>query len=380
MNSLLRLAGTRLFYGIITLVVVSIVIFFAVELLPGDVAQQILGRDATPETLAALRERLGLNDPAILRYLSWLRGIVQGDLGASLVTGQPIGDLVIGRLGNTLFLAAFAAIVAIPLALFLGVMAALYRDTWFDRTINTVTLAAISLPEFFIAYILVLFFSIGFSFQMSGPLAVIAAFVLLALLRGILQARKTGETSGIQLVIAAVFLLILLNGYFRFLPLTTEPMRVLPSLSRMSEDTDFGERIFNSILPMLTLVLVTTAYTMRMTRANIVNILAAPYIEMATLKGVPPARIIFWHALPNAWAPIINVVALTLAYLITGVVVVEAVFVYPGLGQLLVDSVAKRDITMVQACCLIFAAAYVLLNMMADVFAIATNPRLLHPK
>lgn len=380
MSSLLRLAGTRLFYGIITLFVVSIVIFFAVELLPGDVAQQILGRDATPETLAALRDRLGLNDPAILRYLSWLRGIVQGDLGASLVTGQAISDLVIGRLGNTLFLAAFAAIVAIPLALFLGVMAALYRDTWFDRTINTVTLAAISLPEFFIAYILVLFFSIGFSFQMSGPLAVIAAFVLLALLRGILQARKTGETSGIQLVIAALFLLILLNGYFRFVPLTTEPMRVLPSLSRMSKDTDFGERIINSILPMLTLVLVTTAYTMRMTRANIVNILSAPYIEMATLKGVPPARIIFWHALPNAWAPIINVVALTLAYLITGVVVVEAVFVYPGLGQLLVDSVAKRDITIVQACCLIFAAAYVLLNMMADIFAIATNPRLLHPK
>lgn len=363
-----------------TLLVVSIVIFFAVELLPGDVAQQILGRDATPETLAALRERLGLNEPAIMRYFAWLGGILQGNLGESLVTGQPIGGMVFGRLGNTLFLALFAAVVAIPLALFLGVMAALYRDTWFDRTINTVTLAAISLPEFFIAYILVLFFSIGFSFQMSGPLAVIAAFVLLALLRGILQARKTGETSGIQLVVALVFLLILLNGFFRIVPLTMEPVRALPSLSRMSEGADLGEMIYNSILPMLTLVLVTTAYTMRMTRANIVNILSAPYIEMATLKGMPPARIIFWHALPNAWAPIINVVALTLAYLITGVVVVEAVFVYPGLGQLLVDSVAKRDITMVQACCLIFAAAYVLLNMMADIFAIATNPRLLYPK
>jgi peptide/nickel transport system permease protein len=380
MNSLIKLAGTRLLYGFATLFVVSIVIFFAVELLPGDVAQQILGRDATPETLAALRERLGLNEPAIMRYFAWLGGILQGNLGESLVTGQPIGGMVFGRLGNTLFLALFAAVVAIPLALFLGVMAALYRDTWFDRTINTVTLAAISLPEFFIAYILVLFFSIGFSFQMSGPLAVIAAFVLLALLRGILQARKTGETSGIQLVVAIVFLLILLNGFFRIVPLTTEPVRALPSLSRMSEGADLGEMIYNSILPMLTLVLVTTAYTMRMTRANIVNILSAPYIEMATLKGVPPSRIILWHALPNAWAPIINVVALTLAYLITGVVVVEAVFVYPGLGQLLVDSVSKRDITMVQACCLIFAAAYVLLNMMADILAIATNPRLLHPK
>ncbi|MEM6693291.1 MAG: ABC transporter permease [Pseudomonadota bacterium] len=380
MNSLLKLTGTRLLYGFVTLLVVSVVIFFAVELLPGDVAQQILGRDATPETLAALRERLGLNEPAVARYVAWLGGIVQGDLGESLVTGQPISDLVIGRLGNTLFLALFAAVVAIPLALFLGIMAALYRDTWFDRTINTVTLAAISLPEFFIAYILVLFFSIGFSFQMSAPLAVIAAFVLLALLRGIAQARRSGDTNGVQLVVAVVFLLILLNGFFRIFPLTTEPMRVLPSLSRMSEDASFGERIYNSILPMLTLVMVTTAYTMRMTRANIVNILSAPYIEMATLKGIPPSRIIFWHALPNAWAPIINVVALTLAYLITGVVVVEAVFVYPGLGQLLVDSVSKRDITMVQACCLIFAAAYVLLNMMADIFAIATNPRLLHPK
>jgi ABC-type dipeptide/oligopeptide/nickel transport system permease component len=240
-----------------------------------------------------------------------------------------------------------------------------------------VTLAAISLPEFFVAYLLVLVLSIGLEVQLAGLLAVVALFFMPLALRGLF---REGFANAGVLFLAGFLLLLLLNGVFRIVPLTVEPMRILPSLSTIPDGASLPDRILNSILPMLTLLLVTTAYTMRMTRANIVNLLASPYIEMATLKGASPARIVFWHALPNAWAPIINVVALTLAYLITGVVVVEAVFVYPGLGQLLVDSVAKRDIPMVQACCLIFAAAYVLLNMLADLFAIATNPRLLHPK
>ena len=378
MKSLGSLALTRLLFGLLTIVVVSTVVFFAVELLPGDVAQQILGRDATPETLASLRERLGLDQPAVLRYFSWLGGILGGDMGSSLVSEQDIAGLIGGRLGNTLFLATYAAVIAIPLALLLGILAALYRDTWFDRMINMVTLAAISLPEFFVAYLLVVLFSIGLQIHFSAPLALLSAVILLAMLR---FALKGGDwRSAVFLIVAGVLLLFLINGVFRIFPLTISPMRILPSLSKLPEDGGFLERIYNSTLPMLNLVLVTTAYTMRMTRANIVNILSASYIEMAVLKGASPARIIFWHALPNAWAPIINVIALTLAYLITGVVVVEAVFVYPGLGQLLVDSVAKRDITVVQACCLIFAAAYVMLNMLADIFAIATNPRLLHPR
>jgi peptide/nickel transport system permease protein len=377
MSRLISLAATRLAYGAITLLVVSAVVFLAVELLPGDVAEQILGRDATPENLERLRDRLGLDEPALVRYTVWLGGLATGDLGNSLVSGQSISDLIGRRLANTMFLAAFAAVIAIPLALALGVLAALFRDTLFDRVVNTVTLAAISLPEFFVAYILILFLSIGLQVQLAGLVGLVALlFVPMALRR----LYREGAANAGLLLLAGVLLLLLLNGVFRFMPLTVEPIRILPSLSKIPEDASLSERIWNSILPMLTLLLVTTAYTMRMTRANIVNLLAAPYIEMAVLKGASPARIIFWHALPNAWAPIINVVALTLAYLITGVVVVEAVFVYPGLGQLLVDSVAKRDITMVQACCLIFAAAYVILNMLADIFAIATNPRLLHPK
>lgn len=377
MSPLIPLIATRLVYGVGTLFIVSLVVFFAVELLPGDVAEQILGRDATPESLALLRERLGLGQPGVLRYLDWLGGMVTGEMGNSLVTGKDISELIRARLANTLFLAAFAAAVAIPLALCLGVLAALYRDSLFDRTVNVLTLAAISLPEFFIAYILVLLLSIGVQVHLAAPLAVAALLVLPAALREAWRQRSQGA---VRLAVAVALLLVLLNGVFHIVPLTVPPVRLLPSLSRIPEDADFQERIWNSILPMLTLLMVTTAYTMRMTRANIVNLLALPYIEMAALKGASPARVILWHALPNALAPIVNVVALTLAYLVTGVVVVEAVFVYPGLGQLLVDAVSKRDIATVQACCLIFAGAYVTLNLLADVFTIASNPRLLRPR
>jgi len=318
MGDILGLVGKRLGLGLLTLLVISVGIFFAVELLPGDIAQAVLGQSATPETVAALREKLGLDQPAPIRYFQWLGGAVTGDFGVSLVLGERVADAITGRFMNTLFLAAYAAVIAVPVAIILGVIVALLRNTLFDRVANVATLTSISSPEFFLGYILILFFAV-----------------------------KT--------------------DYF-------------PAIASLSENMTFLELLERTFLPALTMVLVVMAHMMRMTRAAIINLLASPYIEMARLKGTPPWKVIVRHALPNAWAPIINVVALNLAYLITGVVLVEVVFVYPGIGQLLVDAVSKRDFPIVQACCLIFAATFILLNLAADVGAILTNPRLRHPK
>jgi peptide/nickel transport system permease protein len=305
----------RFALGIGLLFIVSLIIFGATELLPGDLAQQILGQGATPETLAALREQLGLNDPAPVRYWNWLSGALTGDFGVSLSNGRPISELIGARLGNTVFLALYAAALAVPISLVLGILAALWRNSIFDRAANAGALTAISFPEFFVAYILVLWLA------------------------------QTG---------------------------------LFPSMVRINPATTFGDRIYMTFLPALTLTLVVTAHMMRMTRAAIINLMASPYIEMARLKGLSPLRIVLRHALPNALAPIINVIALNLAYLITGVVVVEVVFVYPGLGQLMVDAVSNRDIAVVQAVALIFAGAYVALNLIADVLSTITNPRLMH--
>jgi len=307
----------RLALGLLTLFVISVIIFGATELLPGDLAQNILGQSATPETVAAFRRELGLDLPAHTRYINWLLGALQGDFGTSLANKRPIADLIATRLSNTLFLAVYAAALSVPLSLALGILAALYRNSVFDRVVNALALTSISFPEFFVAYILI--------------------FVLAQ------------------------------SGFF-------------PSMARMDPSTTFGEALYRTFLPAVTLTLVVTAHMMRMTRAAIINLLASPYIEMARLKGMSPTRVILKHAVPNALAPIITVVALNLAYLITGVVVVEVVFVYPGLGQLMVDSVAKRDFPVVQAVALIFAAAYVLLNLTADVLSTLSNPRLIHRK
>ena len=318
MSHILKVIAQRILLGFLTLFTISLLITFGVELLPGDLAESILGQGATPETVKVFRAELGLDEPAHLRYLNWLGGIVTGDLGVSLASKREISELVGIRLANTLFLGGFAATIAVPLALFLGVLAALYRNTLFDRTINTFTLTTISFPEFFVAYILILFFAIKL-------------------------------------------------GWF-------------PGISNISTDLSFGDKLYRTLLPATTLTLVVLAHMMRMTRATIINLLASPYIEMARLKGIRPIKIILRHALPNALAPIVNVIALNLAYLVVGVVIVEVVFVYPGLGQLMVDSVSKRDIPVVQACSMIFASVYILLNLSADIISIVTNPRILHPR
>lgn len=318
MGDIAKLIGKRLGLGLVILLVISIIIFFMVELLPGDVAQAVLGQGATPDALAAMRKEMGLDQPAIVRYLGWLSGAVTLDFGNSIVSGKPVMAIIGERFMNTLFLASYAAVIAVPISIILGIIVALLRNSIFDRVTNVVTLTFISSPEFFLAYILILYFSINW-------------------------------------------------GMF-------------PSNAKISDGMSFGDLLYRTFLPALTLVLVVVAHMMRMTRASIIALLASPYIEMARLKGTPPWKVIVKHALPNAWAPIINVVALNLAYLITGVVLVEVVFVYPGIGQALVDAVSKRDFPVVQASCLIFAATYILLNLAADVGAILTNPRLRHPK
>lgn len=326
MHPVLRTVLQRLGLGLMTLLIVSVIIFSSLIFLPGDFATAILGQAATPETVAAFRKELGLDEPAVIRYFDWLRGALVGDFGTSFSgrsggsagAVRQVADLIEPRLYNTLFLAAMTAIIAVPLALTMGIMAALYRNSWFDRAVNAMTLTTISFPEFFVAYILMLFLAVKFD--------------------------------------------------------------VFPSLTNVSDTTPFGERVYRCMLPSITLTLVIVAHMMRMTRAAIINLLASPYIEMAQLKGVSRTNVIVHHALPNAWAPIVNVIAFNLAYLVVGVVVVEVVFVYPGVGQLMVDSVTSRDIPVVQACALIFAATYILLNLFADVISIITNPRLLHPR
>lgn len=317
-SPLLALIVQRLCLGAVLLFAVSLLIFLGVEALPGDFAQTYLGQSATPEAVANIRAQLGLDRPAPVRYLEWLGGVVQGDFGTSWASGNSIAEQIGARLGNTLLLAAFAAAVSIPLAVGLGMVAVLYRNRIPDRLINAFSLAAISLPEFFVGYIFILFFAVRW-------------------------------------------------GWVTF------PSTVYAGMG-------FADRLEAILLPGLTLVVVVLAHMMRMTRAAILNVMASAYIETAQLKGLAPLRIIARHAAPNAVAPIINVVALNLAYLVVGVVVVEVVFVYPGMGQYMVDAVTVRDMPVVQACGLIFAAVYILLNMVADILGIVANPRLRHPR
>jgi peptide/nickel transport system permease protein len=314
----LKLIGQRLLLGIATLFAASVLIFIGTEVLPGDLASAILQNSATPENLAALRHQLGLDQPAIFRFAQWLFHALRGDFGHSLANGRDVLTEIAPRFANTMFLAAYAAVVAVPTAVGLGLAAAIRQGGVFDRLVNIVTLMTISVPEYFLAYLLIKYVAVEL-------------------------------------------------GWF-------------PSLANITPDTSFLDRLYYSFLPMLTLVLVIVAHMMRMTRASVLAVMASPYIEMAILKGMTKTRIVLRHALPNALAPIISVVALNLAYLIVGVVVVEVVFVYPGLGQLMVDEVSKHDVPVVQACGLIFAATFILLNMTADILTIFSNPRLRRPR
>ncbi|MCB1336365.1 MAG: ABC transporter permease [Maritimibacter sp.] len=317
-HPIVRLLTQRIALGLLLLLAASAMIFAGTQILPGDVAQSILGQSATPEALANLRAELGLNEPAIQRYFRWLGAALHGDLGTALTNGQDIATAMGKRLGNTLFLATCAAVIAVPTAILLGLIAVRYEGRWPDKLISGLTLSTVSVPEFLLGYI-------------------------------------------------AMFLLAVKVAAF-------------PSVATIYEGMGFFEKLRVVGLPVLVLVLVVLGHMMRMTRAAILNVMQSAYIETAELKGLRPFQIIARHAFPNAIAPIVNVVMLNLAYLVVGVVVVEVVFIYPGMGQYLVDHVAKRDVPVVQACGLVFATVYIGLNMLADVIAILANPRLRHPK
>ncbi len=318
MHPILKLVAQRLALSTLLLLAASVLIFAGTMILPGDVAQSILGQSATEQSLANLREELGLNDSAFTRYFNWLGGVLQGDLGTALTNGQDIAESVGYRLKNTLFLAATAAVISVPLAIFLGLLAVRYRDRWPDKLISGITLTSISIPEFLIGYLLMYFIGV-----------------------------KLGMFSSVAMI---------------------------------NDGMSFGEKLNAIALPVMVLVLVVLAHMMRMTRAAILNVMQSAYIETAELKGLSTFNVIFKHAFPNAISPIVNVVMLNLAYLVVGVVVIEVVFVYPGMGQYLVDHVTKRDVPVVQACGIIFAAVYIGLNMVADIVSILANPRLRHPK
>ena len=308
----------RLFIGLATLWVVSVLVFAGTMILPGDVAQIILGQAATPESLAALRAELGLDEPWYVRYFSWLGNMMTGDLGISKAGGATISSLIGGRLTNTLWLSGIVAVISVPLSVFLGLVAAMYPGTWVDRILTFGTLSLISVPEFFIATFMVLILAVE--------------------------------------------------------------LQWLPAIAYMSGDETFFELVGALAMPIITLVIVVAAQMIRMTRAGILNVMNSPYIEMAILKGVPRTRIILRHAFFNAIGPIVNVIALNLAYLVSGVVIVETIFAYPGLAKLMVDGVQTRDLPLVQACGMIFCGTYVILILTADVIAILSNPRLRHPK
>lgn len=315
---LLALILQRLALSLLLLLAVSVLIYGGVEALPGDFATTYLGQSATPQAVANIRADLGLDRPIVTRYFEWLGGAIQGDFGTSWASRNSVTEQIGKRLGNSLYLAGLAAAISVPLAVGLGMLAVHFRNRMPDRIINVISLAAISLPEFFIGYLLILFFAINL-------------------------------------------------GIATFPSTVHDGMGILERLSAMA-------------LPTATLVLVVLAHMMRMTRAAILSVMSSAYMETAELKGLSAFRAIVRHAAPNAIAPIVNVVALNLAYLVVGVVVVEVVFVYPGMGQYMVDAVTVRDMPVVQACGLIFAAVYIFLNMLADIIAIVANPRLRHPR
>jgi peptide/nickel transport system permease protein len=308
----------RMGLGILTLWLVSLMVFTATELLPGDVAQAILGQSATPETVAGLRSQLGLDRPAHIRYLSWLRGFATGDLGISLAGQVPISGLIRERLGNTLLLASATASIAVPVALLLGLFSAMFPGGVFDRTVSFLTLCLVGIPVFLSGSILVLIFAVN--------------------------------------------------------------LRWLPAITYITEYRSYWQLVSSLALPIATLSFNITAQMARMTRATVLNIVDSSYIEMALLKGVSRMRIIFRHAIVNVVGPVANVVALNLASLIGGVVIVETIFAYPGLAKLIVDAVSTRDYPVVQSCAMVFCTAYIFFMLIADIAAIVFNPKLWHPR
>ncbi|MBT9292973.1 ABC transporter permease [Prosthecodimorpha staleyi] len=308
------LIAGRLLIALFTMVVVSFTVFAATAILPGDVVEILLGQAATPEAVAGLRTAMHLDEPALVRFGHWLAGLATGDLGTSYANRLPIAQLIGGRLVSSLKLAGLTALFSVPIALTLGITAAAMRGSVYDRTVSMLTIGVISVPEFMVATSAVLIFAVW--------------------------------------------------------------LKWLPALSIARDVSTFGELLKIYAMPIMTLSFVISAQMIRMTRAAVIEALQSPYVEMAILKGASPARVVLRHALPNAIGPIVNAVALSLSYLLGGVIIVETIFNYPGIAKLMVDAVATRDLPLIQTCAMIFCLVYLLLTTTADILAILANPRL----
>jgi len=309
-----RLIVKRIGLALVTLLLVSAVIFTISGLLPGDAAQEVLGRGATTEPIAALRHQMGLDRPAPVRYIEWLGRIATGDPGQSLVANKPVVEIISERLPNTLTLAGLAALVSVPFAFLIGIASAVSRGRKLDRSLNILTLSMVALPEFLVATIAVLVFAVE--------------------------------------------------------------LRWLPSITIVPKDATLAQFARAYAMPVMTLAVGVIAQLGRMIRAAIICELDRPYVEMARLKGVQPMRLVFRHVLPNAIGPIVNAMALSLSYLFGGAIIVETIFNYPGLASLMVNAVTSRDMPLLQACAMLFCAMYLLLVLVADSVAILANPRL----
>jgi peptide/nickel transport system permease protein len=317
MNTMLLLVARRIGVALLTLLLVSTVVFTITSLLPGDAAEEALGQSATPEAIAALRAEMGLDQPPHRRYLGWLTGMLSGEPGQSLANQMPVSELIGERLPKSLWLAGATALISVPIALLLGILAAMYRGSRLDRTLSVLTLSMVAVPEFLVATLAVLVFAVK--------------------------------------------------------------LHWLPSLSIAPAEPTFGAFLRAYAMPVMTLSFVIVAQMARMTRAAVIAQIEQPYFEMAILKGVAPARAVFTHALPNAIGPIANAVALSLSYLLGGAIIVETIFNFPGIASLMVDAVTSRDMPLLQTCAMIFSTAYLMLVLLADVCAIVSNPKLRRP-
>jgi peptide/nickel transport system permease protein len=310
---MLSMVARRILFTALAVLATSVIVFSVTEVLPGDVAQIILGQGATAERVETLREQLGLNAPPVERYVAWLGNLVQGNLGTSLATRADVLQTITPRFWNTVMLAGYSAVVTIPLAILLGIVCAAYPNGLVDRTFSAISIFLVSIPEFVVGLVLVLLFAI----------------------------------------------------YFKWFPsIVVRPNWGSP-----------GTLLWQLFLPMLTLLCSILAHTVRMTRAALLDALSMPYVEMALLKGLPRRKVILEHALPNAVAPIASVIALNLGYLISGVALVEVVFAYPGLGRLMIDSIAYRDLPLIQATAMVFCILFILFNLIADLSAVLLSPR-----
>jgi peptide/nickel transport system permease protein len=312
--TIIRLLISRILLSVLTLLLVSVLIFLILEALPGDVATRILGRDATAKALEVLRSQLHLDQPALVRYFHWLGDLLQGNLGVSLATGRPIADVLGPRISNTLLLSLLAFAIYLVLATVPAIIQATHRGGMVDNSISVVTLLLLSLPDFLLATILL------FVFAVAVP--------------------------------------------------------ILPALATISDTSSWQDTLRAMILPAVTLAIIMSVYAIRVLRDSLIEVLRSDYVRLAELKGLRPYAVLLRHALPNAIVPALNVTALNLGFLIGGVVIVERVFSYPGFGTLLIDALQLRDIPLIKATVMISAAVYIAANLIADICAILLQPRL----